>query len=220
MGEINLFHRDSLGERKPHPRSYNHPMPLKPPWKWIARAAVIPAAVVAFVVVTGVAGVSPASKGILDAIRGRHEPMTLPPGAAKTIDGLQGFSLEGEPVELVTLRGKPIVFEVWATWCPPCRTQRAIFEKMGDDLTGRAAVVGLSVDTNPHLVTQHLQRHPSNLLELMAPPETIAAFGGVSAVPTLVFVDAEGALRGVGVGVHSASVLRARLDELAVFTTK
>ncbi len=58
----------------------------------------------------------------------------------------------------------------------------------------------------------------SNNVELMATPELQAALGGISAVPTLVFVDAKGTVRGVESGIHSASRLRARIAELAAPT--
>jgi cytochrome c biogenesis protein CcmG/thiol:disulfide interchange protein DsbE len=191
-------------------------MPLNPPLKWILRAAVIPAVIVGYVTVAGLTGFCPTCKSVVDGVLGRHGPMERPDGAAPTITGLKGFSLEGDPVELASLsKGKPMIIEVWATWCGPCREQRTIVHGMADELKQKATLVSLSVDNDPRTVSAFLKDHPSEMAELMAPEETLDSFGGVSAVPTLVFVDAQGAIRGVEAGVHSASLLRARIDELA-----
>lgn len=189
-------------------------MPVPQTVKWIVRAAVVPAAVTSYVTVAGLTGVCTSCKAVVDAVLGRHEPMTRPVGAANSIAGLAGYTLDGEPVQLAQFAGKPAIIEVWATWCPPCHRQRAIIESIGDELLSRVSLVALSVDTDPRVVTAFLADHPSRMVELMAPPETIAAFGGVAAVPTLVFVDATGIIRGVASGVHSASLLSARVDEL------
>lgn len=189
-------------------------MPVHPWFKWTLRAAVVPAVVIAYIAVAGTTGFCPSCKEIVDGVRGKHAPMTRPASAAPTIAGLTGYTLDGEPVELSTNAGKPMIIELWATWCGPCHRQRAIISEMGDELTSKTSLVALSVDTDPRIVSKFLQDHPSNMIELMAPPETLGAFGGVTAVPTLVFVDASGAIRGVASGVHSASLLRARVAEL------
>ncbi len=184
--------------------------------KWTLKAAVIPAAIVGYISIAGLTGFCPSCKSAVDAVLGRHAPMVRPVGAAETIASVQGFTLEGEGVELASLAaGKPMIIEVWATWCPPCRTQRGIIHKIAGELKEKATLVSLSVDTDPRMVADFLGGKSSDMVELMAPPETQQAFGGIQAVPTLVFVDATGKIRGVESGVHSAGLLRARVAELA-----
>lgn len=190
-------------------------MAMPPALRWTLRLALIPAAVIAYISIAGLTGFCPSCKAVVDSVLGRHAPMAKPAAAAPSIAGLNGYTLEGEPVALMTHAGKPMIIEVWATWCPPCRTQRGIIHEMADELRGKVSLVALSVDTNPKVVSDFLAKHPSEMVELMAPPETLAAFGGVQAVPTLVFVDAKGTIRGVETGVHSAGTLRARISELA-----
>ncbi len=39
------------------------------------------------------------------------------------------MDLEGNPVQLEELRGKPIFLNFWATWCPPCRKEKPAMER-------------------------------------------------------------------------------------------
>jgi thiol-disulfide isomerase/thioredoxin len=191
---------------------------MNPAVKWTLRLGVIPVAIASYITVAGLTGFCPSCKAVVDGIRGLHEPMSRPASAAPSIAGLAGVSLEGESVPLATA-GKPMIIELWATWCGPCHRQRAIIKEMGAELSSKVTLVGMSVDTDPRAVAKFLADKPSGMLELMAPPETLVAFGGVTAVPTLVFVDASGAIRGVASGVHSASLLKARVAELTATAT-
>jgi thioredoxin len=54
--------------------------------------------------------------------------------------------------------------DFWATWCPPCRMQSPIIEKVADSLDARAVVAKIDVDANPATASQY----------------------GVSSIPTLI----------------------------------
>ncbi len=67
--------------------------------------------------------------------------------------------------------------DFWATWCPPCRMQGPIIEKVADSLDQQAVVAKLDVDANPMAANQF----------------------GVSSIPTLiVFKDGQEVKRFVG----------------------
>jgi thiol-disulfide isomerase/thioredoxin len=53
----------------------------------------------------------------------------------------------GERVTLADFRGKVVVLNIWATWCPPCRREMPTLDRLEAELSGdRFAVVALSVD--------------------------------------------------------------------------
>ncbi len=190
---------------------------VSPAVKWTLRIAAIPAAIVAYIAVAGTTGFCPGCKSIVDGVLGRCTAAEQAPavGAARpdSITALTAFTLEGKPANLSSYIGKPIIIELWATWCPPCREQRQIIHDMGKDISRRASVISMSVDRDPATVRTFLEDHPMSPVELMATPETQRALK-VEAVPVLVFVDKTGKIREVITGMQTAEQLTQRLDAL------
>ena len=67
---------------------------------------------------------------------------------------------DGQPLAMAGLRGKPLVLNFWATWCPPCVKEMPELDRFARQFAGRGGqVLGLAVD-NPTAVRQFLARTP------------------------------------------------------------
>jgi len=56
-------------------------------------------------------------------------------------------TLEGDSVSLASLRGKPVLLNVWATWCHPCREEIPVLQALHDQYKARGLeLIGVSVD--------------------------------------------------------------------------
>jgi len=86
---------------------------------------------------------------------------------------------------------KPVLVDLWAPWCGPCRMLGPVVEELAAEYEGRAVVGKLNTDENG---------------------DTMAAYR-VSAIPTLLFFKG-GALAGQMVGVQSKAAIKAKLDSL------
>ena len=58
---------------------------------------------------------------------------------------LTGTDLDGNPVDLADLRGKPVVVNVWWSECPPCRKEAPILQGSQGELAGGASIVGINI---------------------------------------------------------------------------
>ncbi len=50
---------------------------------------------------------------------------------------------------------QPVVIDLWAAWCSPCRALTPIMEELASDFTGKAKVVKLNVDENPTIAAKY-----------------------------------------------------------------
>lgn len=93
-----------------------------------------------------------------------------------------GTTLSGEPFALADLRGKVVVLNAWASWCPPCRSEMPAFV----DLAGSAdpadvAVIGLNVGDDPTAAQEFIDEMRMTFPNVADPEGTILA--GVPGVP-------------------------------------
>ena len=126
--------------------------------------------------------------------------------------------LGGGTLELADLRGKVVMLDFWATWCPPCVEEMPTLVKLAKEYEARGLVlvaadriesdskveVGLFVSKLPPL--------PPNAHVVFADDE-IARRYNIQALPTLFFVDREGRMKSAFTGYAPESVWRQRIEE-------
>jgi thiol-disulfide isomerase/thioredoxin len=119
--------------------------------------------------------------------------------------------LDGRKVSLEALRGKVVLVNFWATWCPYCRHEMPDMQRFYGDYRARGfEIVALSQDDDAEKVRQFMTREGYGFLAAMANGSQAAAFGGVSRLPTSFLIDKQGRLR----KKISGQVHYARLEDL------
>lgn len=113
---------------------------------------------------------------------------TLPNLSFTTLDGRTG-TLEG-------LRGKVVLVNFWATWCPYCRKEMPAIQRFYKDNQAKGfEVIALSLDDDRSKVTRYLQEETYTFPIAMADLPLQQAFGPVSQVPMSIIIDRDGHLR-------------------------
>lgn len=128
-------------------------------------------------------------------------PAPAPPRADEQAGRVPEFELPrlaGGTVRLADLRGKIVVIDFWATWCPPCRAEMPWLVAMAKKYEARGvAFVAISEDDPPGqipLVTEFAQQVPGlERYAVLGDPEIESRYG-VTSLPTLFIVDREGRL--------------------------
>ena len=124
-------------------------------------------------------------------------------------------TLAGESVDLATLAaGQPLVVNLWATWCPPCRREMPVLAAAAQRESGvRFVFANQGEDAAP--VLRYLAGNRLKLSHVVFDPS--AALGsavGSSALPTTLFYDATGRLVETHLGEVSAASLASKLQSL------
>ena len=121
--------------------------------------------------------------------------VTSPAGQTrKAAPDWQLKDVNGNPLKFSDFRGKVVVLDFWATWCPPCRAEIpglvAIHKKYADQ---GLSVIGVSVDQQgPAVVKPFMQRFSINYPVVMGNEKVLSDYGGISAIPTTFVIDREG----------------------------
>lgn len=122
-------------------------------------------------------------------------------------------TLDGQTVRLADLRGRVVVVNVWATWCPPCVVETPGFVDLQEEFAGDVQFLGLSVDDAEADVRAFAERHGVNYPLLVGPNRAGAGYR-VPVLPTTVLIDREGRVRFRHEGLLLAHALRPALRTL------
>ena len=123
-------------------------------------------------------------------------------------------TLVGETRQLQDLQGKPVVVNLWATWCPPCRREMPALMRFAEQ-NPNVEVVLVNQGEDVATVAAYLQQEklPSHVVWL-DPRSDMGVFVGQQALPTTLFFDALGRLQEVRVGELSEATLQQKVRAL------
>lgn len=126
--------------------------------------------------------------------------------------------LEGRPQALAQWRGKVIVANYWATWCPPCKAEMPDFSRLHVKHQGKGVqFVGISIDSADKII-QFQKETPVSYPLLVAPQdaiETSVELGNTPrALPFTVVFNREGRPAAVRLGRYEEAKLESLLKDL------
>jgi len=98
--------------------------------------------------------------------------------------------------------GKPMLINVWATWCQPCRAEMAGLDRLYRSLSPQGLqLLGVSVDDDMNLVREYVRQAGVSFPVLSDPKgQKTKVIIGTSAVPVSLLVARDGRVRRVVVG--------------------
>lgn len=99
-----------------------------------------------------------------------------------------------QPVTLATFRGKPLVVNLWATWCAPCLVEMPSLDRLAGQLDGKAQLIVVSVDLEGRrAVTPYFEKMAFKNLQPYLDKENVLPLGVKAAgLPVTLIYDAKG----------------------------
>jgi thiol-disulfide isomerase/thioredoxin len=124
--------------------------------------------------------------------------------------------LDGRDVSTDSLRGKVVIINFWATWCPPCRAEIPALIALQEKYRDRVQIIGISEDEAPaEVVKKFAVEHAMNYPIVMSTPEIEKMFPGIGALPTSYVVNRDARVVQKHVGMLTAKTTEQELRSLA-----
>jgi peroxiredoxin len=111
-------------------------------------------------------------------------------------------SLDGKTYTLDSLRGKVVLLNFWATWCPPCRKEMPDMEKLHQKFGDRLVVLAVS-DEDRATVTGFIEKQKYTFPVLLDPDRKVNKAFGVEGIPKSFVFDRKGKLAGQAIDMRT-----------------
>jgi thiol-disulfide isomerase/thioredoxin len=134
---------------------------------------------------------------------------------------LQEFTmrdLDHRELSTTDWRGKVVLVNFWATWCPPCRAEIPDLVALQEKYRGQLQIIGVSQDEgSPEVVRRFASEYKINYPIVMLTPELTKHFPNVYALPTTFVIDRETRIVQKHVGMLKPAVTELEARALAGF---
>jgi peroxiredoxin len=123
------------------------------------------------------------------------------PGRTRPAPDFTAPTHDGGVFRLAEHRGKVVLMNFWATWCPPCLEEMPALERLWQRQRSAAfTLVAISLDANANLARPYVAERRFTFLVALDPRLEVANAYGVRALPTTVVIDRQGTVRALALG--------------------
>ncbi|MBC7542371.1 MAG: TlpA family protein disulfide reductase [Candidatus Sericytochromatia bacterium] len=123
----------------------------------------------------------------------------------------------GKPIKLSDYKGKVVILDFWATWCPPCRQEIPDFVSLQKQYGAKGLqIVGIALDQEGADVVKPFakENHINYPIALDTKSSVPALYGGVRGIPTTFVIDRKGNIVKKFVGAESRAKFEAEIKAL------
>lgn len=104
-------------------------------------------------------------------------------------------SLQGSTIDLRSLRGKPVLLNVWATWCGPCRREMPALAMLARNMHDRLTVIAVDQGEDPAVVRSYVQRFGVGFPVAVDGEQRLGTALHLVGMPSSFFIDSSGIVR-------------------------
>lgn len=120
--------------------------------------------------------------------------------ATKKLSELKLLTLDGKEVKLSDYKGKVVLVNFWASWCPPCKEEMPIFEKVYQKYNDKNFVIlAVNMDTSEGALKEFLEKNRYSFPIVRIKGEVGLNIPGL---PTSYLVDKDGSVKKIRLGIY------------------
>ncbi len=163
--------------------------------------------------------VSVAVFAILRMVRLEKVPEVVVENKKKVFKPAPDFTLSdiyGEKRSLSDFKGKVIILDFWATWCPPCRAEIPHFIELYKEYRDQGLeIIGVALDWNAQrVVAPFVQERGINYTVLLGKKDVTDLYGGIMSIPTTFIIDRNGGIRKRYIGYKDKEIFEKEIKKL------
>ena len=122
---------------------------------------------------------------------------------------------DGRVLSSESLKGRVVLVNFWATWCPYCRKEKPVIDEYWKDNRARGfEVIAISIDDSPEQIAAWAKKTGYTFMAAPTNASVGAAFGTVNSVPTSFILDRDGHIRHKVAGQLHAARLKKLVEPL------
>lgn len=115
------------------------------------------------------------------------------PQAGAVAPAFELIDLDGQLHTLDEFKGRPLVLNFWATWCPPCRAEMPALQKVYDDYKDEGLVIiAINVQENPAVIQTFIEDYGLTFPVLLDTTAATSRAYEQEAFPSTYFIDRDG----------------------------
>jgi cytochrome c biogenesis protein CcmG, thiol:disulfide interchange protein DsbE len=119
---------------------------------------------------------------------------------------------QGATRNLADYRGQRVIINMWATWCEPCRSEMPDLDRVNGQ--NDVVVIGINKGQNIDVIPPFIAEIGVSFPLISDPDGDVSLAYGARNLPTSVFIDREGIVRSISIGILSAEALALQLERL------
>ena len=121
----------------------------------------------------------------------------------------------GNQVKLSDYRGKVVILDFWATWCPPCRRGIPDLIDLKKSYKNRLAIIGISLDTDSKSdVVPFMKEYGINYKVVYGDNDVVQKYGNIQSIPTTFIIDQSGNIVASFIGLQRIETYKSYLNNL------
>jgi peroxiredoxin len=142
-------------------------------------------------------------------------PATAAPRVGDPLPAFEATLLSGKTTRAADFAGKPLIIVFWAAWCPPCRPEMVMLDKLFRRYQKEGVnILAISLDNTPDEARRFLRDTPVGFLVAMSNEKHRQHFGPMLWPPRMFLFDREGRLVESQWGVSTPQALETSMRKL------
>lgn len=156
--------------------------------------------------------------GFIWIVLTRHASVEVPTmTTGSQLPNLRLVDMQANPTTTQDVRGQPVMYTLWASWCPPCIAEMPILNQLYPELHARGIrLIAINQGEDTETIANYLATAPVDFEIWQDPQRQFGVSLRVDDLPTTVFVDHRGVVRLLYRGPVTPEVVRSMVDVLAV----